>query len=260
MKKIFTQFIVSFALVSGLWFGLSMLPWVKWFKADEFSTKRKKELSEVFLKLHRLEKHELYNDSAMVIMNTVRDRLCIANHIDTTDIHLHIFRDYEVNAYAIPGGHIIVNSALVRYCDNPDMLAGVISHEIGHIEKGHFSKRFFKEVGLSIVMMFGGEHLGIFKELVRSFSSNKFDRSQECEADDAAIQYMQHTHINTKPLADFFDKMSQTHGDMDGMLEWASTHPNSKSRAKRIRESNRCLNDIPTLNDTEWKILKNVCQ
>lgn len=260
MKKLLLQFIVSFALVVGLWYGLSLLPWVKWFNAEEFSAKRKKELSEVFLKLHRLEKREVYNDSATLVLNNVRDRLCIANRIDTSDIHLHIFRDYDVNAYAIPGGHIIVNSGIVQYCDNPDMLAGVIAHEIGHIEKGHFSKRFYKEMGLSLVMMIGGEHLGIFKELIRSFSSSKFDRTQESEADAAAVEYMRHAHINIVPLADFFDKMSQTHGDADEVLEWVSTHPNSKSRAKQIRKETGNTSFTPSLTDTEWNSLKKVCQ
>jgi predicted Zn-dependent protease len=258
MKKLIPQFLVALTLFFALWYGLSMLPWVKWFKAEDFATKRKKELSEIFLKLHRLEKKEIHDAKAIAIITGVRDRLCFANNIDTTDIHLHIFNDLEVNAFAIPGGHIVINSALIAYCDNPDMLTGVIAHEIGHIENGHLSKRFAKEIGLSVVMMFGGEHLGVFKELIRTMSSSKFDRGQESEADASAVRYMQKANVNPKPLGKFFSKMAASHGDLPEVFEWAGTHPDAKERAAKISVVKSAANYTPATDSSSWQYLTNL--
>lgn len=226
---------------------------------DQFVEKQQKQVSELFLKLHRLEKNEMNDPRSLQIICDLKNRLCTANKIDTADIQIHLFKDMEVNAFAIPGGHIVVNSALITYCDNPDMLAGVVAHEIGHIERGHIAKRFAREIGLSMVMMIGGDNLGLIKEIIHRLTSGKFDRGQESDADAAAVAYVQNAGIDPKPLARFFTKMSQLNGSMSGALEWVSTHPDSKERAKKIMQGKYSGAYTPAIDSINWAYIVHEC-
>lgn len=255
MKKLLFQFTILAVVFAGAWYALSQLPWSKWLHASSFNKKRQEKLGELFIKTHRLDKKEITNDSVASIMNSLKNNICMANHIDTGSIKVYVFRDEQVNAFALPGGSIVVNSALISFCDSPDMLAGVIAHEIGHIQNGHISKRMAKEVGLSILMMFGGDNMGLLKELLRSVTSGKFDRSQESEADQSAVYYLDKTNINPAPLADFFEKMGKTYGNMPGMLEWVSTHPNAKERTSMVRKLAKKKTYRPALPVGEWTYL-----
>lgn len=259
MKKIFFQGSISVFTFLALWYGLSMMPWVKWLKMDQFVEKRQKQVSELFLQLHRLEKNEMNDARSRQIIRDLKNRICAANNIDTASIQIHLFKDLEMNAFAIPGGHIIVNSSLVAYCDNADMLAGVVAHEIGHLEKGHIAKRFAREIGISMIMMIGGDNLGLIKEIIHRLTSGKFDRGQESDADDAAVTYVQKAGINPKPLGGFFTKMAELNGSMSGALEWVSTHPDSKERAKKIMQGKYTGTYTPAIDSNDWAYIVEEC-
>ncbi|MFN4249140.1 MAG: M48 family metallopeptidase [Flavipsychrobacter sp.] len=259
MNKILFKGAISVITFVALWYGLSMMPWAKWLKMDEFVQKRQKQVSELFLKLHRLEKNEMNDARSVQIIQDLKNRLCLANNIDTAEIQIHLFKDLEVNAFAIPGGHIIVNSALVTYCDSADMLAGVVAHEIGHIERGHIAKRFAREIGLSMVMMIGGDNLGLIKEIIHRLTSGKFDRGQESDADAVAVVYVQKAGIDPLPLAGFFNKMAELNGSMSDAMEWISTHPDSKERAKKILSGKYTGTYTPAIDSSDWRYLVEEC-
>ena len=57
------------------------------------------------------------------------------------DYHFEVIEDKEVNAFALPGGYIYVNSGLVEKVKNDDELAGVLAHEVGHVVARHIIKK-----------------------------------------------------------------------------------------------------------------------
>ncbi len=256
MRKLLLQLIVFIGVFLALWIVLSKLPLEKWFHVKEIREKKQADLSKIIFRVYSNGKLEIEDDSVHTIMNGLRNRLCLASNIDTASIHIHVFEDDEINAFAIPGGNIIVNTALINDCDNADMLAGVIGHEIGHIENGHISKRLAAETGLSAILMIGGDNMGIIKQVIKTLTSSKFSRSQESEADMASLQYMQNAHIDARQTAYFFKKLAEKK-DYPSALKWIGSHPMPEERAETIlKKAIKKGNYLPALDSMQWHVLK----
>lgn len=201
-------------------------------------------------------KTEITGNNVPQVMNSLKSRLCFANKLDTASIHIHVFEDEEINAFAIPGGHIIVNTALIKNCDNADMLAGVVAHEMGHLENGHITKRIAREMGLAAILMVGGDNLGMIKQIIKTLSSSKFDREQETEADITGTKYLQQAGIDPKQLALFFSELSKKK-EFPEALKWISTHPMLKERADLILKKHfDAMNYTPAIDSMAWAMLK----
>ena len=117
----------------------------------------------------------------------------------------------EINAFAIPGGFIYVTRGLVALANNEAELAGVISHEIGHVAALHSSSRQAtgKLAGLGALaagILFGraGSELGSF---VGQASVQRYSQSQEFEADSLGVRYLSRAGYDTRAMASFLDKM-----------------------------------------------------
>lgn len=261
MKKPFIQFILFTGIFLFMWLGLSQIHWVELMNIRKVTEKQKEKLTRLILDLHKKEKQEV---ESSVIVNTITDiknKICKANNIQVADITIHVFRDEVINAFALPGGHIIINSGLINNCDNPDMLAGVISHEIAHIQLDHITGKLTRELGLStIIMATGTDNLSILKEVLHTLTSRGFDREAEREADIAAVEYMINTKADVKQLALFLRKISDNQLDMSDRLEWISTHPDTGERIGIILSAVDEKHQVkPIITKKQWVALKNEC-
>ena len=166
----------------------------------------------------------------------------------------------EINAFALPSGHLIVYSGLIINSDNQEELIGVICHEIAHIELNHVMKKLVKEIGLSVLISIttGNGGSEIIKETAKILSSTAFDRSLEKEADIKAVDYLVNAKVNPEPFANFLYKLSNKEHDATEYLTWISTHPDLKERAKYIIEysKNKLTDYEPILSIETWEKLK----
>ena len=255
MKKFFLQLVIFAGVFFLLWWGLSRVPWVEKLHIQKFTKERQEDLSELVLKLHKMDKKEVSDSQTINAVLSIRNAICKANYIDTSEIKIHVFEDELINAFALPGGHIIVNTALITYCDNPDMLAGVMAHEMAHVELDHVSRKLAREIGIStlVAVTGGAEHIGVLKEILHTLSSRGFDRDLEREADANAVVYMQNANADARQLAMFLKKLSATYPDAPGGFQWISTHPDTKERVNNILAiSAAAQNTTPILDSTEW--------
>jgi predicted Zn-dependent protease len=173
---------------------------------------------------------------------------------------LHIIEKDEINAFALPDGHLVVYSGLILNVDSPEELSGVLSHEIAHIELNHVMKKLVKEVGLSVLisMTTGNGGSKTIHETAKMLSGSAYDRQLEREADNKAVDYLSGANIDPEALADFLYKLSDDGDEVSNYLSWISTHPDSKERAKEIIEisKNRDRNNRPVLSSKTWNELK----
>lgn len=258
MKKLLFQFTILVAAFFVMWVSLSALPLEQWFRVKELKKKQESEFNNLMYRAYAANGTEIISNDVHQVMNRLKKRLCIANKLDTVSIHIHVFEDEEINAFAIPGGHIIVNTALIKTCDNGDMLAGVVAHEMGHLENGHITKRIAREMGLSAVLMIGGDNLGMIKQILKTLSSSKFDREQETEADVTGILYLQQAGIDPKQLAHFFRELSEKK-EFPEALKWLSTHPMLKERAELILKKHfDAVDYTPAIDSIDWAMLKRI--
>ncbi|MBK8402507.1 MAG: M48 family metallopeptidase [Saprospiraceae bacterium] len=260
MKKTIIQGVITVVLFFGAWFALTQIDWVKVFKVQQVTDKTEQKLGELFWEVFKKAEKEITNKLTVNSIDSIVTHICKSNNIDREKIKVHILNKDEINAFALPNGHLIVFSGLVLNSENQEELAGVICHEIAHIELNHVMKKLVKEIGLSVLisMTTGNGGSEVIKETAKMLSSSAFDRSLEKEADIKAVDYLVNAKINPEPFANFLYKLSNKEHESTKYLTWISTHPDSKERAEYIIEySKGKLTDYnPILSNETWDKLR----
>ena len=160
----------------------------------------------------------------------------------------------EINAFALPGGPLYVNSGLVQAERSEGELAGVIAHEMAHIALRHathnVSKAYIAQAGVGILggVLAGrnGASTGQVINAVGGFGMNalflKYSRDAETQADILGAQMMARAGYDPLEMATFFDLLRQQARHDPGRLEqFFSSHPAPADRADRIRREAEML-------------------
>jgi predicted Zn-dependent protease len=210
----------------------------------------------------------IHDDAAEVALDRLLYRLCVNNGIDTAGLQRHLVQNPEVNAFALPGRRLVIQSGLIHNAMGADEVAGVLAHELAHVQKGHVRHKTFKEAGLSLLISWISFGTGMentqLQELALVLSSTAFDRKYESEADRVAVLYLQKAGIHPEGLANFMDRLASTEKTNPAPPEWFSTHPASPKRAAQIRQlehdSNLQSAYTTSLAASDWKALKQACK
>jgi len=260
MKKTIIQGAITVILFLGTWLALTQIDWVKVFKVQRVSDKTEQKLGEVFWDVIKKTEKEISNKLIVNSIDSIVSQICKSNNIDREKIKVYILKKDEINAFALPNGNLIVYSGLILNCDNQEELAGIICHEIAHIELNHVMKKLVKEIGLSVLISMTTGDVGseVIKETAKMLSSSAFDRTLEKEADIKAVDYLVNAKVNPEPFANFLYKLSHKEDAATKYLTLISTHPDSKERAEYIIDySKGKLTDYkPILSNTTWAQLK----
>jgi Zn-dependent protease with chaperone function len=159
-----------------------------------------------------------------------------------------LFRDVPglgPNAFALPGGTVVMTDAFVQEFPEDDILAGVLGHEIGHVIDQHGLKRLYRSVGTAVLIAFLAGDVGpILEDIVLEGNlllSLSHSRAQERLADDFGLRLTAAAGYDPRGLAQFFDRIAQDYGADEG-ADWLSTHPSS---AQRLQEINRLIETLP---------------
>lgn len=156
----------------------------------------------------------------------------------------------EVNAFAAPGGLILVTTGMVRCCASEDEFAAVLAHEIGHVEKRHGLKAIQQSritaagtiLAAEGAKQFGPGQLAELTEqfessvgdVVMTLSTKGYSRSQERDADRAAAATLRRAGYADGAILSMLERMEERLGAAQG-LGFAKTHPSASSRADELR-------------------------
>jgi predicted Zn-dependent protease len=237
MKKLFVLLLFIVIAFGGCYYIYSKINWSGLFGVKKITERVDEQLGDVFWKSYSAEMVEVKDRKVVLPILQMVDQLCSANGIKSSTIKIHVVENNEINAFAMPGRHLVVHTGLIDFADHQEEITGVIAHEIAHIESGHVVKKLGKEIGLSVILNLtlgdiGGE---VVRNALSTITSTAYDRSLEKEADLKAVDYMLAAKMNPTYLASFLeklDKQSQT----PEVLQWVSTHPDSKERVRYINE------------------------
>ena len=166
-----------------------------------------------------------------------------------------------VNAAALPGDHILIFEALLRRAEGPDELAGVLAHEIAHIENRHVTEAMVRQFTFGLVVsLFGGGTGANLETLLQA----RYSRGAEAEADADAIAALRRAGISPLATAGFFGRVAEQErrlGALGRGRSYISTHPDSAERQRRFRESAGGRTDYkPALSREEWRALVDICR
>ena len=168
-----------------------------------------------------------------------------------------------VNAFALPGGTILVTDDLIADARSSDELAGVLAHEIAHIEKRHVMEAVLRSLGLGLVLdavVGGGSGAGQQAVLLASsFTEQRYSRALEREADERAFELLAANRISTAGMAAFFERMADKTSpeEINRAAEWFATHPDSGRRAKAAQALARP--GVPAMAQADWTAVRQMC-
>jgi predicted Zn-dependent protease len=260
MRKTIIQGSITVLLFFGTWFALTQIDWVKVFNVQQVTDKTEQKLGELFWEVFKKTENESTKAPVVNAIDSIVTHICTANAIDREKVKVHVLVKDEVNAFALPNGHLIVYSGLIVNSDSQEELTGVICHELAHIELNHVMKKLVKEIGLSVLisMTTGNGGPEVIKQAAKMLSSSAFDRSLEKEADIKAVDYLIQAKVNPELFAEFLYKLSDKEHDALKYLTWVSTHPDSKERAEYIIEysKGKTADYKPILSKEMWENLK----
>ena len=155
----------------------------------------------------------------------------------------HIAQDATINAFALPGGIIVVHTGLIAATHRAEELAGVLAHEIQHVEQRHSLRAVVKQLGLRGLWTLATGDIGstIIGQTALELTSLRFSREDESSADAKGLEELAEHAIDPRGMVDFFATMAAQAARKPP--PFLSTHPADQDRRAALDER---LNAIGT--------------
>jgi Zn-dependent protease with chaperone function len=164
-----------------------------------------------------------------------------------------------VNAAALPGRQVVVFKGLLTQARSPDEVAGVLGHEIGHVEHRDPMTALIRDFGLGLLI--GSAEGG---KIAQTLLSSRYSRAAERNADAYAVDAMAGAHISPAATAAFFKRLGREEtkiGLGTRALSYVSSHPLSAERQRLFSTAVRKEGGYrPALSPAEWEALRGICR
>lgn len=184
---------------------------------------------------------------------------------DMPPISINVYAIPIMNAFAMPGGRIVITGELIRKAGAPEEVAGVLAHELGHVVHRHSEAQLVRATGLQLLIAIatggGGDTISSLAGLATIL---RYTRQAEAEADAFALAALENAAIDPLGLKRFFETVLKERGETRtgalGKLESAfATHPGTEERIKAIRPLPAGVTPRPVLNQAQWQALRQIC-
>jgi predicted Zn-dependent protease len=163
-----------------------------------------------------------------------------------------------VNAVTLPGRQVVLFRGLLGAARSPDEVAGVLGHELGHVENRDVMTGLLRDFGISLLI--GGADGG---KVANALLSSRYGRAAERAADAHAIAALARADISPADTAAFFDRLGKREpGAVAGrLLTYLSTHPLSAERRRAfVAATRRAPPYRSAMSVGEWQALRQICE
>lgn len=198
-------------------------------------------------------------------LNAMASRL-VANTKLPGELKIDIVDLPVINAFALPGGRIFLFRPILEKATNPDEVAGVLAHEIGHVIHRDSMRALIHDSALSIIVgivigdVTGG---GLIGGLGKMALGSAYSRENERDADKVSVDLMGQAGADPRAINIFFRRLTELEkgGGSGGLLAALNSHPITGERIAAVD----AMSDksppprAPILNSAEWAALKSIC-
>jgi beta-barrel assembly-enhancing protease len=181
-----------------------------------------------------------------------------------TPFHVAVYDWSLLNAFAVPGGKVVMTKGLIDKAGSPDEVAGVLAHEMGHGIELHPETGIIRAIGLAaaVELMMGGSG-GTLANMGLVLAQLGYTRTAEHEADLQALRLLKKAGISSRGLGDFFKRVEKIEGDEPtgkkfSEIDLLRSHPPTKERELLVRNQPD-YPATPALDAASWQDLKGVC-
>lgn len=197
----------------------------------------------------KLEKGNLLspNEPASVFLTQLGGRILAKSDKAPFDFKFSIIRSPAINAFATPGGYVYINQGLITLVENEGQLAGVLAHEIAHVNGRHIAELVEKsqKIGIStLAAILAGSFLGgggdaaaavtAFSMATATAMTLKYNREQEESADRMGMLYLVTAGYNGSAMLDFLKIMRRYEYYSSNIPSYFLTHPGTDERTRYI--------------------------
>lgn len=179
------------------------------------------------------------------------------------------------NAFAAPGGYIVIFNGLLDLAESPDEVAGVLAHEMTHVTHRHATTNMVRSIGMQafiIPLLTGGTMTSDVLTGIGEFALQaSYSREAEADADMGAVDLMNRAGLKAASFTDLLLRIEEKYAlrddestdqkdgeDRFSIPNMLSSHPSTPDRARSVREA-AAPGGEAGLADDEWQALKSIC-
>jgi len=174
-------------------------------------------------------------------LDAIGARLTPFSHRPEITYRFFLVNSAVVNAFAVPGGYVYITRGIIEHMTSMDQLAGVLGHEMGHVEKRHSARQIGRAraaqtgVGLTAILLgdrgAAGEVASRGAAVGAQLVLARYSRDQEREADHESILFTTAAGINPMGIVDFFRTLKNVEGRSPSELQYFfASHPLTQDR------------------------------
>jgi Zn-dependent protease with chaperone function len=200
-------------------------------------------------------------------IDVLRQLLAVAEASELTP-RISVYDIPMNNAFALPGGTIIVSREMIETAESADAIAGVLAHEYGHVIERDPETQLVRALGLSLVVdtfLGNGSSIGEAIGSAAGFLTlMRYSRAAERRADEHAVSLMQLAGIDPSGLVGFFHSVqdqefaTEDGSTIDTLIELTSSHPGLEERIGALEDLDPWP-ATPALTAEQWNDLQHIC-
>jgi predicted Zn-dependent protease len=203
------------------------------------------------------------DSAALADLRLVVDRLLGAVPSSPYAFRVFVVRDSAVNAFAAPGGFVVINGGLLAAAKTPEQLAGVLAHEIQHVIHRHSTRAVIRETPLRLALstLSGGTGIETAAAVVGTLGVLRYRRADEAEADRDGIRLLVAAHVDPAGMVAFMRTLETRHEDAPRLVSYLSSHPHTADRVAALEAIAPRVGaeSEPLLDSAAWRRLQTVC-
>jgi predicted Zn-dependent protease len=232
-----TAALLSALLLGGALLYFFMVPWLAEQMATVVSKKTERQLGDSVFEAMKSTQTE--DTMATRVLNDFFNALAIETDYS---IRITVVKDEMVNAFALPGGQLVVYTGLLENMESYPELAALLSHEFIHVEKRHATRSIFRSMGsdLFVTLLFG-KSSGLATLVIgqaNQLRTLSYSRSLEKEADLEGYRLLKEREIDPAGYDQLFMHLKDSSLGTT-IPEMISSHPDTDNRMQYIREAAR---------------------
>ena len=171
-----------------------------------------------------------------------------------------------INAFALPGGRIVILRGLLEAAETPEQLAGVLAHEVQHVYKRHSTRGVIEQGSTSLLIaavtgdVTGALASGI--EGARTLGMLRYSRLHEEEADREGLRLLQASGIDPAGMIAFYRTMEEKQSRQMDAPSYLSTHPDTGDRIANLTvlAGQPPMHPVVLLPGEDWKDIQSICK
>lgn len=200
---------------------------------------------------------------ANAAVQAIAERLVSSQPGSSHRLRTAIARDSRINAFAMPGGYVIVFSGLLAQTRRPEELAGVLAHELAHVVERHPTQGVIRALSTGAVISVIAGDFSMLSSAAASLTTLRYSRCDEQTADSRGLDLMFAAGLDAQGMVTVFQMLRQSEETEKTSLEFLSSHPLTVARIAQLQEELRRRPGrvaVPLLPDANWSKIRSACQ